>query len=562
MKKTLIINLKRFGDIFQTGHLVSTLRKNQPNHEIHLLCYEECATSTKILKGITKVHTLDRKKITSYYKNNIYSDGLAINDLQQKMEEVNRESFDRVINYSNDKTSTYLSSFLANSTTEIAGISFTPKQTINYSNNSAIILNDIVTQTDFTPFNFNDLYHQLVEETYTELSVEKVKSNKMHDKTALNNLDRLRAIKNDDSSSVSIVGFQICSSSVLKDIPFDTLTKVIKSVFDHPNMVPIIIIAPTAKERAFSNKVNDVFDNKLVSVESDFIALPSVLKNIDLLVTPDTSVKHLADLVDTPVLEVSLGHAPFMKQGTINTRSAIITAPPHLRIFKEGGEPEEKIRETNSRLSETLIFHTILSLLGTEGGSVENEISDFCVYRPVKVVDGIYHMPVSGPISGLFEAKRVLGRAIIQKIFKGVVDENLIESSYTKIDRRDFQKAIEEEKEALSMLTKELLSTLRGLIQTQESKTKAPAFIEALEKLLSRCFDRNLAALPALVFRAQIESLNSDSLESNFKEVEALLYTLKDNLQKSLSVYKTCEEIGYGVKSIQRRSEIRNEGQL
>lgn len=562
MKKTLIVNLKRFGDIFQTGHLISTLKDKQPNHEIHLLCYDECASAAKTLKGLTKVHSLDRKKIVTYYKNPIYSDGLAFNEIQKKTQTIQEEGYDRVINYSNDSVSTYLCSFFASSKTAISGISFTSKQTISYSSESAIVLNDIVTQTDFTPFNLNDLYHDLVDEIYTPSDREKVKSNKTHDKTALNNLNRLREIKNSDTSAVSIVGFQICSSSPLKDIPFETLKNVIQSVYSHPNMVPILIIAPTAQERDYSNKINTLFENRLVSVEADFIALPSVLKNIDLLVSPDTSVKHLADLVEMPVLEISLGYAPFLKQGTINPRSAIITAPPHLRIFKEGGESEERIREVNSLLSDQLIFQTILTLLGNENTEVNNHLSNFCVYRPVKVIDGIYHMPVSGPINGVFEAKRVLGRAIIQKIFKGVIDENLFELAYGKIDRKDIQAAIEDEKQALSIVTKELLSTLRGLIQTQESKSKAPAFIEALEKLLSRCFDRNLAAIPTLVFRAQIESLNSDSLEANFKEVEALLYKLKDNLQGSLFVFKVCEEVGYGIKSNPRAKETQREGTL
>ena len=156
-----------------------------------------------------------------------------------------------------------------------------------------------------------------------------------------------------------------------------------------------------------------------------------------------------------------------------------------------------------------------------------------------------------------FEARRVMARAIIQKTSKGVIDENLIEAAYQRIDRKEFQGAIEEEKVALATLTKELLSTLRGLIQTQENKNKAPVFIEALEKLLSRCFDNNLAAIHALQFRAKIESLNSSTMEENFKEVEGLLYELKDNLQSSMFVFKACEEIGYSTsRSDSRRNKL------
>jgi len=62
-------------------------------------------------------------------------------------------------------------------------------------------------------------------------------------------------------------------------------------------------------------------------------AVASVLMNIDLLVTPDTAIKHIADLTDTPVIEVSLGHAPFLKQGSYNCESLILSDDITTREF-------------------------------------------------------------------------------------------------------------------------------------------------------------------------------------------------------------------------------------
>ena len=57
------------------------------------------------------------------------------------------------------------------------------------------------------------------------------------------------------------------------------------------------------------NEINLILKMSLISIESDF--LPSVLNSIDLLVTPDTSVKHVADLNKSKILEIIYGHAPF-----------------------------------------------------------------------------------------------------------------------------------------------------------------------------------------------------------------------------------------------------------
>jgi ADP-heptose:LPS heptosyltransferase len=553
MNKILIINLKKYGDIFQTGHLVSSIKKKSPAAEITLLCFEESLGAAKILKGIKSIQTIDRKKIISFYKNSIYSDGLAFNQIEKSLQQVLGQTYDRVINYSNDRISSYLTSYITEVTgSNHAGIMFTGKQSINYSSQYSIILNDIVTSTPFTPYSFNDCYHLI-----NELSIEPstgVKSNKLHDQTAQNNLNRLRKMKNDDVSVTSIIGLQLQSGEESKDIPKEVMVATIDLILKSEEMIPILLIGPFEKERALASELNAHFENKLVSVEADFIALPSVLKSIDLVVTPDTSIKHLCDLLNTACVEVSLGASPLFKQGSLNTSSAIISAPGHQRNFK--GSLGVSNTHNEYEINPNLIFNTSRLLLGLETNEFDfnNEKSNHCVYRPIKVLDGVALMPISGPINESFEIKRLLSRSIVQNTITNSLDENYIEAIANRFDRQLITKVINEEKEALSGLTKELLSTLRGLIQTQENPQKAPLFIAGLEKLLAKCFDNSLSAIPTMIFRAKIESLNSDSMKENFKEVEGLLYELKDNLQHSIFTYSVVERISQEAFAKKRRT--------
>lgn len=554
MNKLLIINLKRFGDIFQTGHLIQTLRESKPGTEIHLLCYQESTRAAKVLKGISKIHTIDRQKITSFYKNSIYSDGLAFNEMERTLNSVIEEGFNEVVNYSSDKVSTFLSSYLEGTGSRVHGISFTSRQTLKYSNNYSLVLNDVLTQVSFTPLSHNDCYHQIMGELYRETTAHKdaVKTSKIHNETARNNLNRLRSMKSEDTSGVSIIGIQLLASSPEKSIPTEVLIELIRKINKNSNMYPILLIAPTDQERNAANTINQEFSNRLVSVEADFIALPSVLKNIDLLLTPDTSVKHMADLLDTPTLEISLGPAPFLKQGTINTKSGIISSIATTRVFRENTEAPEVSIESNRNLDLEFTFECMKDLLGLDANPTSQTHS---FYRPRKVVDGIYFSPQKGSFNESFEIKRALARATIQKVTTGVIDENLIEYLLSSFNRREALKTIEEEKAGVGLVTKDLLSTLRGLIQTQENKSKAPMFIESLERLLTRCFDNYVASVPTLVFRARVESLNSSSMEENFKEVESLLYKLKDDLQSCIYVFKRFEDISYGIKKAPLQSE-------
>jgi len=542
MAKVLIINLKKYGDLFQSAHLVNSLKANSPSSEIHLLCYEECLSAAKIIRGINKVHTINRKKIVSFFKNPIYSDGLAFNEMEKELSLLKNATFDQVINYSNDLVTTYVTSFLDEGSDKWAGIKFSSAQTIRYSNQFSLVLNDILTTTPFTPFSFNDVYHHILGIALGTASSEgTIKSNKGHDQTALNNLNRLRTMKNKDQSSVSIIGIQICSSSESKDIPKNAIIEAIKLINESDNMVPILLTAPTESERKRANQINEFFENKLVSVESDFIALPSVLKNIDVLLTPDTSIKHLADLLRVPVVEVSLGEAPFLKQGSVNTRSIIISESAHKRLSTSD-------KDINPEISGSFLVETLKATLGIIDLDQISVDKNYCLYKPTPISDGVFTTAILGDFSPQFEAKRLLSRAVIQKTFLGTIDQSIFELLYSTISKSDISDLINKEKANLSILTKELLSTLRGLIQTQENKSKAPLFIESLERLLSKSFDNNLSSLPALTFRAKIESLSSSNLEDNFKEVEGLLYSLKDNVQHALFTLQRAEEFGYSVK--------------
>lgn len=560
MKNILIINLKRFGDIFQSTDLINSMISSDSGIKIHYLCFEEFASGAKVLENVEKVHTVNRKKIISYYKNSIYSDGLSLNELEVSLSSVKNLSFDVIFNYSNDRVSTYLTSYLKGEHTTVQGIEFTSKQTVSYSNSWSIAFNDIVTQTRFIGHSFSDLYKKIgnISGEDKKPEIKKIKSNKAHDNTALENLNKLRLMKNSDPNRVSIVGFQISSSSKSKDIPFKLIKETMTLMSEDPDMVPILLIAPNDTERQIANKLNNHFDNKLVSVEADFIALPSVLKNLDLLVTPDTAIKHLADALDTPLIEFSLGASPIFKQGSLNPKSIIVTEPPHLRTFSIEENKNTDNEERFKHLDTSFLYNLIKGSLGLESDSTTYSSTELCLYKPMRMDGAEYIAPITGPYNDQFEIKRLMSRVIINSLFDGPESDQARSFLKENFDPRDLTIAIESEKVSLSALTRDLLSTLRGLIQTQENKEKVPVFIESLEKLLSHCYENTLASIPALIFRAKVESLTSTSMQENMKEVESLLYKLKDNIQGCLKAIKSIEEFEKDIRI--QRSNRHNQG--
>jgi ADP-heptose:LPS heptosyltransferase len=540
--KYVILNFKRFGDVFQSAHLVSSIKKAHPQSEIHYVCFTETLSSVNIINHVDKVHTVQRKKITTYLNNPIYSDGLAFNALENDLSGLELNEKDHVINYSNDMISSYITSFLTHeSGANYHGIRFSHLNTVEYSCDNAIILNDILTSYSPSPYTLNDAYHRLLSLKEDGLS-NKIITSRVHDESAERNLQRLRCTKNLNPEKVKIVGIQICSSNSLKDMSLNTITELVSLINEHPDLVPMLMVAPTPEEKERADIINTHFDNTLVSVESDFKALPSVLNNIDLLITPDTSVKHLADALNVKTLEVSLGFSPFLKQGTINPSSLIMTFEPSTRIFKESSLIESSTLTKNNELSGSLIYTKACQMLNTSPGTEETtSSSDQVCYKAVNNSDGRYLLPVDGNINNTFELRRVLTRSLLKSMISENDDSSFLIRISKAFEKSELKSFSENEKNNLSQVTKELLSTLRALVATQEKTQDAAFFIDTLEQLLSHCHSSSISAVPLLFFRAKIETIQSQSLSENLKEVESNLYQLKKNIQLAFSLLQALD---------------------
>jgi ADP-heptose:LPS heptosyltransferase len=543
----VIVNFNKLGDIFQSAHLMSSIKQKSPMTRIHYVCYEECVSAARILKDIDQIHSVPRKKITSFIKNKLYSDGLAFNTLQKSLSELKLSKNDQVINYSNDKFGTYICSYLSTKTGALVnGIKFSDSNIVEYSSNHSIIINDILPVFKASPYNFNNAYHALTQAPYNKVR-DAVVIDQKHQKLAQESILKLRCSKGLDPKNVKIIGIQIASAIPEKDIPLDSIISFIQLCLQEENLIPLLLVAPTKIEKDKSDLINSYFDSKLVSVESDFKALPSVLSNIDLLVTPDTSVKHLADLLATKVVEVSLGPAPVLKQGSNNTESLVLTREPSVRIFKQDDMTTSKVVEENKILSGQDIFHTSLSLLSNDSKYSDYEISPGVIcYQAIKTGDGLYHLPIKGNINVTFELRRIVSRSVIQKIIYNTTDKHFLTKVLGVFNKDDITSFIEQEKKSLADTTKDLLGTLRELVRLQESTKNHQGFIDALEKLFTKCHQPNISALSVLIFRAKVETIKSTSIEDNLREVESLIYQLKNDIQSSLSVMSDCQEISIG----------------
>ena len=328
MSEILIINLRRFGDIISSAHLINSLAAADPGNHISLLINQEFEKATEIIRPIEVVYAINRKHILTLFNNEIFSDALALEEFWETLSVLKNKKWDKIINYSNDPVSTYLTSYLLHGREEstYVGLKYAKNNIAIPSSDWAIIFNDVLTSYPYTPIHFLDCYHKMADVAYAS-PAEILLNEKEHESTVRNNFKQIRQKHAESGQEIKIIGLQLKTSESDKDIPFEVISDLIDKILDHPQYYPVLLIAPNEDERTYAAAINKNFMNSLVTIEADFLAVTSVIKNLDLLLTPDTVIKHIADLLEVPTIEIALGAAPFLKQGTCNPGNLLLRSP-------------------------------------------------------------------------------------------------------------------------------------------------------------------------------------------------------------------------------------------
>lgn len=535
MKKILIINLRRIGDVYTTGHLLNSLARNEGN-SVSLLVYKESAKAALNLKNVSNLHVIDRKEIITLKTNKLFSDGFAIEQLFNQLQSIKNQKWDEIINYSNDMVGAYICSYLKDSADKITGVHFNENRNVVTNSDWEILFNDVLPVVKYAPMHFVDCYHKMIGIT-SNREGEKVITDAGHNATAFSNMNTLRKGHSVVESASKIIGIQLKTAAPSKDIPEETLVELLKLIKLNNELIPVLLIAPTDEERKYAAEINSKLNNELVVIEADLQAIASVLMNIEILITPDTAIKHIADLTETPVLEISLGHAPFLKQGSYSAGSLILTDLIVERNFNRS--TAEKIIKTNIQAQDIM---SSLIYFFAKTKSIRPRLSnDVTLYTCSFDQLGARYSVVAGTVDTQTEIHRLMSRQLINVIY----DQNESNDIYNDVIDFGINAATSwgtTEKTNVTNVMKDLLGTLRSLLQSQENRKSSREFVGHLGKLISHAENNSLVQIPVTMFKTKIESINAKTFEENAKEVEVLLYELKSDIQKILHCIKMLED--------------------
>lgn len=521
MNNILLVHFKRFGDLVSTTHLIAGIKSQHPHTDISLICFEEFSVVTKLIPGLKRVYTIKRDSLLTLSKGQLYNTGFAIEELRTRVSNLPKESWDKVINLSNDKASAHFCSWLGtqNSKTKIKGISIDQNNLAIASDFWAMTYNDILTRSgDNSPFNFRDIWSRMagVEESDSSCLL----TNPRNEETVSRNFNKIR------ESQGKIIGLQVHCSVEGKGFT-NSFTSEICDQLSVKNLVPVLLIAPSDNERARAKEIADHCLTRPIIIECDFTALSSVVKNLDALITPDTVTKHFADAWRTPCLEISLGSSPTFKQATLNPKSLLLI-------------PTDR-RLESVKVSEVL---SAINLLLNPNTNSFIETTASAIYSPVKLKAQTVYQSRATRRNDKVELDRHASAVLLNKI-ANINETNEVDIRAIALndicDTNRAKKWFRDVEETVNTQTRDVLHAIRSLLHLKENPKRSKAFIESLDRLLQFTEQLNTATMSAMVFRAKLESLPPTNFSENARSLETLLFEYKANLQTCLNLVQSWE---------------------
>lgn len=290
--KVLFISLLRIGDFFMHLQLADAYQKQNASSEIHFLTNDLISDEVKSLFPQYRYFSFDRfqmqKDINTFETPLLY----PVWSLQNTLAALNAEGYDLVIDLTYQKQSEHFLN-LINAKEKIGVLSWENRHFVGSDKIETFL-------TDFTNKKSNTHYLDGLKKI---LNIE------------------LTPAKANKAEYSKLISFQVSTSDLKKNYDLLRWKKIIQTIKFHlPDYQVKIFCTPKEAEsfkRHFSRE--DI-------MPSGFANVYNVLKETALLVSLDTSVKHLASIVRTPVLELSIGSSHPTKTAAYSEGNYILSA--------------------------------------------------------------------------------------------------------------------------------------------------------------------------------------------------------------------------------------------
>ncbi len=311
--KILVVSLLRIGDLLMAAPVIQGLQKKYPGARIDLLANKSSAHVVPLLAPIEVFHAFDRDQFQTELADPDQPVLKPFFRLEKFMSGIKSEKYDLVVNLTHNRLSGWLCGLIEGK--ETAGLHLDPRGKPSFGSPWFQYLNDRADARGKEIFHFTDIFW-----FGSGLTSHDRKFELRRTESGRSEANQLR------QGLANYILVQAFTSESKKEWGTEHWQHALKCLqTKDPSARFLILGAPNERDR--TNSFADTLKNFGVHARPavcTFAGALSLMDTAELLLTGDTSIKHLAAATDCPVLEISLGSSDWRRTGIYKAGDIII----------------------------------------------------------------------------------------------------------------------------------------------------------------------------------------------------------------------------------------------
>lgn len=310
--KILVISLLRMGDTLMNVPLLNAIRDKYPDGQLDLLTFSVSRPLREMLPIVDNWWSLDYSVLQSGLGETRIPMFTSEDILNEQISTIAGQHYDWIINTTQTKLSGYLTAQIPS---EIKlGLSLSSQGSASFGSPWFRYLNERANIASEDIFHYVDIFMNAAGFF-----------NQPRDWTLFSPSISQSEIAGVADHRKKVIVIQLTTSDPKKNWPIEKWTSLIERLqYGHENRQIILLGAPFEREMLNTVKCSTQSENVDLAIVSMSGAL-ALLKEADLLITGDTSIKHLANSSDQcAVVELSLGSSDWRRTGAYKPGAYIV----------------------------------------------------------------------------------------------------------------------------------------------------------------------------------------------------------------------------------------------